>query len=295
MIKAVIRVALVVLVMIVASYRPAAAQVLYSSEQYPSAQGQFLVPPPGAAPSRTMPTYRQPAPYQPQPVYSSPAPVAPPMAAAPLQPAPPVAPTRPAPYADNAAAKNWQGAYLGLTVGFGGGESHRNFNYAGGGTTGDFNTNGVIGGGAAGYNWQSNSLVLGVEGDMSGTGIGGQTQCPSTSYTCYSENTWLATLRPRIGVALANFMPYVTGGLALGDIHAYSHNPATTTHSDFTDTQLGWTAGAGAEFPVYGNWSFKAEYLYVQFDDAHGPSSSGLPSTVSFDENIVRAGMNYRF
>jgi outer membrane immunogenic protein len=91
-------------------------------------------------------------------------------------------------------------------------------------------------------------------------------------------------------------MPYLTGGLAVGDVNVRAFlNSTGVGAEDFTKTQLGWTAGAGIEMSVYANWSLKAEYLYVRLADTNGPSSNGLPSTANFSENIIRGGLNYSF
>ena len=61
-----------------------------------------------------------------------------------------------------------------------------------------------------------------------------------------------------------------------------------------SSSQLGWTVGAGLEYAFLGNWTAKLEYLYVDL----GSFNAGLApvvNNVSFKENIVRAGLNYKF
>ena len=53
-------------------------------------------------------------------------------------------------------------------------------------------------------------------------------------------------------------LPYVTGGAAFGDIRA---NP--TGFAGQTETNVGWTVGAGIEAAVASNLTAKVEYLYV--------------------------------
>jgi opacity protein-like surface antigen len=66
---------------------------------------------------------------------------------------------------------SWTGFYLGGNVGGGFGTSRKDFIQ--GTTTSDFNTSGVIGGLTAGYNHQFGSVVAGLEGDISASGIKG--------------------------------------------------------------------------------------------------------------------------
>jgi outer membrane immunogenic protein len=81
-------------------------------------------------------------------------------------------------------------------------------------------------------------------------------------------------------------MPYVTGGLAVGDIDS---NITGVGSSD--KTKAGWTVGAGVEAAIAGPWTAKVEYLYV--DLGNGDSIGGIRP--DFTTNIVRAGLNYRF
>jgi outer membrane immunogenic protein len=59
-----------------------------------------------------------------------------------------------------------------------------------------------------------------------------------------------------------------------------------------SSNQLGWTIGGGLEYAFMGNWSAKLEYLYV---DLGSFNAAVIPTNVSFKENIVRAGLNYKF
>ncbi len=63
-------------------------------------------------------------------------------------------------------------------------------------------------------------------------------------------------------------------------------------------TELGWTAGAGVEVAMTDNWTAKVEYLFADFQHAScGVSNcfAAPPASISFDESMVRAGINYKF
>ena len=80
---------------------------------------------------------------------------------------------------------------------------------------------------------------------------------------------WLATVRPRVGVARDNWLFYITGGVAFTSATfsqsvLFSASPSTMAGS-VTSTLTGWTAGAGVEYGFTSNWLLKAEYLYVGF------------------------------
>ena len=93
--------------------------------------------------------------------------------------------------------------------------------------------------------------------------------------------------------AFDRFLPYITGGLAVGDIKA-----SQPGFAGGDDTNAGWTVGGGFEFVIAGNWTAKAEYLYVDL----GKFNCGLacgnginPDNVSFSTHLVRGGVNFRF
>ena len=52
--------------------------------------------------------------------------------------------------------------------------------------------------------------------------------------------------------------------------------------------------GAGIEYAFLGNWTAKIEYLYVHLGSFNA-GLAPLAANVSFKENIVRAGLNYKF
>jgi outer membrane immunogenic protein len=99
-------------------------------------------------------------------------------------------------------------------------------------------------------------------------------------------------VRGRLGYAWDRFLPYLTAGLAAGDINATRPGlPAGTS------TNAGWTVGAGLEVGVVSNVSVKAEYLHVDLGTYNCGLNCGLAPTgnVSFDANIFRGGLNVRF
>jgi outer membrane immunogenic protein len=67
-----------------------------------------------------------------------------------------------------------------------------------------------------------------------------------------------------------------------------------------TSDRAGWTVGAGIEGALGNNWSAKLEYLYVDLgtiNTAFAGVGAFAPLTVSshVTDNIVRAGVNYKF
>jgi outer membrane immunogenic protein len=175
---------------------------------------------------------------------------------------------------------NWTGFYVGINGGGGWGNSDFSAPFA----TGSFDTSGGLVGGTLGYNWQMGQVVFGLEGDVDWSNIRGSATCGIT--TCETRNNWLGTVRGRLGYAFDRFLPYVTGGLAVGNVKT-----SVAGFGDSDETRAGWTLGGGIEASIAGPWTAKVEYLYVDLGD----TGSVLGSDANFHTNIVRAGLNYRF
>ena len=199
---------------------------------------------------------------------------------------------------------NWTGPYVGIAGGYGWGNSGQTdpgivINQTVTSEDGSYAVNGGILGGTLGYNWQQGPWVFGVEGDFSWADISGSSNtCGATTpipHACGTKLESLGTLRGRIGYAMGatgNWLPYVTGGLAVGELQAWD----AFTPASGSNFRAGWTVGGGVEVGITQNWTAKVEYLYVDLGSQQMFNVvPGVPETVSFTANILRAGVNYRF
>lgn len=209
------------------------------------------------------------------------------------------------------APDNWSGGYVGVSGGFGTGNSKQTDPgpgplASGGGGGGDdgpagdgsYSVNGGLIGGTIGYNWQAARWVYGVEGDFSWADISGHSDLCGLSagapHPCGTRLSSLGTLRGRVGYAAGateNWLLYATGGLAVGEVRGWD----STMPASGSELRPGWTVGAGVETKFAPNWSAKVEYLYVNLGkSALFDILPSTPETVSFDAHIVRAGINYK-
>jgi outer membrane immunogenic protein len=194
---------------------------------------------------------------------------------------------------------DWTGVYLGLQGGYGWGST--DYSYKPQNSDQSIDYDGFVGGGTLGYNWQTGNIVLGLEGDASysamesGTVLTRNTPCVISGDACSGEVNWFATGRARLGMAFENFMPYVTGGFAVGGVQGDADKEACFDfgNCDFSDTQWGWTVGGGAEWGFADGWSAKLEYLYVDLGEPDFGDRNLGADDMTF--NVVRAGINYRF
>jgi outer membrane immunogenic protein len=180
---------------------------------------------------------------------------------------------------------------------------------------------GFNGGFEAGYNWQAGRYVFGVEGDIESFRLTGSASssslypcCAPTGFVVNSNagTSWLATIRGRIGVAFDNWLFFGTGGAAFTNPNGnftFNDNFATAAESaSVSGTKSGYVVGGGVEAGLWGRWTVKAEYLYLNFG-ATGTTSTNLTAltppvafpanvfthSIDLKANLARLGLNYRF
>ena len=176
-------------------------------------------------------------------------------------------------------AWSWTGLYGGVHGGYGWGDSDYSFPpvpgvfeffapVPDGGRFGQ-RLDGGFAGGHFGYNQQIGRSVIGLEAAFSGSLLKGNsvnpfaaTVAPTVSYDANLK--WLATLTPRIGFASGNWLTFVKGGLAAGEVRSELTSTALAPARVFQEANrhVGWTVGAGVEYALTGNWLLGAEYNY---------------------------------
>jgi opacity protein-like surface antigen len=234
----------------------------------------------------------------------------------------------------------WQGYYVGGQAGYG--STDMNFANAHSGITARILANTAIESGMgvsqwplalgktsqrnsafgafAGYNAQWEDVVLGVEASymhgsfagsssatmsrVSGSALGdGNYHAVSATSSSSMDITDMGTLRVRAGYAYENFLPYMFGGVALGNANivrsvtvfdqwgttpalARAATPAVVTGSEAQHNHLlyGYSAGVGVDMMLWGGLFARAEYEYVRFTGA-----------VDTSVNTVRGGLGYKF
>lgn len=197
---------------------------------------------------------------------------------------------------------SWEGFYVGANVGIA--SAHSNVadgvNAFFGGNNFDANKTGVIGGVQAGYNWQFNNLVVGLEGDISFASVNRNVPIVAAGAgdTYSSRLDALGTLRGRIGWAFDRTLVYATGGVAWASLKDSFNDPVTFGFTAAPSSSVvGWTLGGGVEYAIANHWTVKAEYLHVGFPSRGSSVVAGAPYTFSFKDSldIGRVGINYKF
>jgi outer membrane immunogenic protein len=230
---------------------------------------------------------------------------------------------------------SWTGSYVGMNAGYSWGDADYSLDNAPGpgagvfavpanraavnaAGTGSVSGDGFTGGIQGGYNYQMGTLVFGGEIDFQRFDIGGDrstgfvsTIGPGATTTSLNSD-WLMTARLRLGVAFDRTLLYATGGYALTDANVRQSQSwnltgaAITVNGSYGDTSKssGYVIGGGLEHALTDNWTFRGEYLYLNFGSQ---SSTGVivssPPTfrqtmslnADIDASIVRTAINYKF
>jgi opacity protein-like surface antigen len=173
-----------------------------------------------------------------------------------------------------------------------------------------------------GYNMQWGDVVLGIEASYNHTDLSaiGNGRTPANGYiqvqggsgwiwpTAVSGESYITltdfgTIRGRAGWAVGSFLPYITGGLALGRASygttatvAWSQpyggtgtNPwaggGSMSTSDGKSNSLiyGWSAGIGMDVALTQNIFLRGEYEFIQFSQS------------KLNLNNARAGLGIKF
>jgi opacity protein-like surface antigen len=237
---------------------------------------------------------------------------------------------------------NWQGYYIGAQAGYG--SADMDFSRANSGQISRLLENTVIEngmgvsqwpigigkesvrheafGGFIGYNSQWDDVVIGVEGSYlhgrffgsqsasvgrvsSATLSDGNFHAVDATSLASQEITDMATLRARAGYAVGNFLPYMFGGVALGNANIVRSVTVTdswgptqaaavapgaltaTLSADITQHNhllVGYSAGIGVDIALIGGLFARAEWEYARFT-----------GSVDTSMNTVRAGLGYKF
>lgn len=193
------------------------------------------------------------------------------------------------------AGYDWSGPYIGAHAGYLWGEADVTYD----GEDGGGDLDGFWGGALAGYNYQRDAFVLGLEGDVGFGSAGGNgvvispPPLPPHAHDYTYTMDWNAHLRARAGLAVDKLLFFVTGGLA-----AARHELGVEEQEyegDDSQTHYGWTLGGGVEYAVTDNLLLRAEYLYDDYGSKNYRDDEGEEYDVDLTAHTVRAAVSFKF
>ena len=186
----------------------------------------------------------------------------------------------------------WTGFYVGGTIGGGWGDAKQHNTFTGG-LNATVTMSGVIGGVVGGYNWQFDRFVLGLEADASLSSITGSTPGAASQpclagAVCTESINSLITGRVRVGLpigsvmpSVGDVMPFVTGGVAFGDVHGASGANVVS------GWQTGYVLGGGVDVALHDGWAARGEYLFVNLGSASAATPGPATQTNTVDATHI--------
>ncbi|MES0189845.1 porin family protein [Mesorhizobium sp. C416B] len=196
----------------------------------------------------------------------------------------------------------WTGVYVGAAGGYAWGNS----TYDGAGSPAgppfistSVDPKGGFGGAYVGYNYQFNgNYVIGVEADANFADVKGDNTFPAGPPVVFAsgELKWFGSARLRAGYAFDRFLPFVTGGLAIGHYSGANNFPGGSIEN--SDNMVGWTVGAGLDYAVTDNLIARFEYRYSDYGRKSQPAPFDFPTQqarLDLTTNDVRVGLAYKF
>jgi outer membrane immunogenic protein len=141
-------------------------------------------------------------------------------------------------------------------------------------------------GALAGYNFQSDGLVFGIEGDF---GISDADGSDFSSADLSYELKDNAHIRGRLGMDMDMFMPFIAGGLAVGRFEVTEQGGAV----DDSNTMWGFTIGGGVDVRPMENLVVRGEYLFDDYGSKNFNVNGG--TGIGFDAHTVRAALIWQF
>lgn len=186
-------------------------------------------------------------------------------------------PMEPVPVVVATPQTNWEGGYTGIYLGGGTNIFKNEF------TEGSIKNNSVKLGAYAGWNFQNDNFVYGVEGDA------GYNIVKKKTDQTNAKSGFDGSLRARLGYDMGVVMPYVTAGIAGRQV---SFNEGVDSTKKF---RVGWTAGVGAETMLTENISARLEYRFSDFGKKDVTFNNFVAPAVKLQSHDIRIGVGYKF
>jgi outer membrane immunogenic protein len=193
---------------------------------------------------------------------------------------------------------NWQGLYLGASIGYGWGTSVHEYNRNDNHGSATQELSGGLASLTLGYNFLlSPSFLAGIEADL------GIMDLSAADKVIFDGHVWKSSFGPMWGTmrARAGFLMgprtlvYGTGGLAFMDVDEIGYGDAAGQTAWNRKFRTGWTIGAGLEHAISAQMTAKIEYLYMDFGRLEGLSENRETYAFENSASLLRVGVNWRF
>ena len=204
---------------------------------------------------------------------------------------------------------DWSGFYIGGHVGYGGANYSGRFDtseiVAEQGFLEDIDLNGIAVGAHAGYNYQIDQWVLGLEGDITFTNWSDKNvfeRDGNNEDFMDGSVDLLGSVRGRAGIAFDRLLVFGTAGIAFTNADYVAHDgiKGSDVSGKVNFNDMGLVVGGGGEWALTDMVSMRVEGLYYVFNDrenASGLTPDSDPGDFAKFENafVVRGGLSVHF
>mgnify|MGYP002651099779 CR=1 FL=1 len=193
---------------------------------------------------------------------------------------------------------NWTGWFGGVSLGYAAGDTE---SFVGaGGTNIKLKPSGFEVALHGGYDYQplNSNFVFGFEVALPLLQLDDTKQDPVVVGESYSaKSRWAVMTTGKVGYAVANWLPYVGGGVGFINSRGSSVIPGVVTQDD-THTHTGWLFVTGVRYLVNPNWWVGLQYMHGGYSRETYVTAPAFPNanrSVAFDTDVVMFQAAYRF
>lgn len=187
-------------------------------------------------------------------------------------------PPEPAPIAEEVPVFTWSGGYIGLQ----GGGAWADGDLSVPGAHSTRNLDGGVFGAFAGWNFQNDNIVYGVEGDVYYNWNDGDKNVFGTRGNVGTD--WAGGIRGRLGYSFDKALIYGAAGWTT--TRGFIELPG----DDEKKTLNGWTVGAGVDYAITNNIFARGEY---RFNDYGSADFSGIDLDVKQHQLTIGVGVKF--
>lgn len=128
-----------------------------------------------------------------------------------------------------------------------------------------------------------------IEGQGSWANLTGGGNCGYlAAVNCKTTVDGLASFAVRLGATVDRALIYAKGGAAWSHVKYSDQSFAVPGVGSLTDHRWGWMLGAGLEYALYGNWSAKVEYNYMDFAKRTYVVNAALVGVIAASDDITQ-------
>jgi outer membrane immunogenic protein len=189
------------------------------------------------------------------------------------------------------AAQNedWSGPFVGINLGA---MTARHNRTNDGGFQNSYNSNGGVNLGVhAGYNWQKENLLFGIETKLSYLGLRGDDGGTGGTVDGTKIN-WNASIGPKIGyIFKTDYMIYGTAGASVAGVKTTNY----TAMEKSVDSKFGYFIGAGLAYKINSNWITDVSYQLTDLGDNRVEAVAVQAYNTQHKTQQISLGLSYKF